>query len=455
MDAALGLQSLGHTVDVYTSHHDPGHCFEETRDGTLSVKHVVPPFPRAIAGMLHILFAHLRQLHLTRYLLRQDAPRYDVFFVDQLSTCVPLLRKFAGTRVVFYCHFPDQLLANGEFVEDPKRRKRGSVLKRLYRIPMDMLEEWTTGQADVILANSNFTARVFKTQFPSIHKDTRVVHPGINLGAYDAPVDPSDLDIAALQSDRPTFVSLNRFETKKNVALAIAAFAQFLAANPATPCCRLVIAGGYDPRVEDNVATLTSLTALATRHGLTYTVTSPDPSVIPPSTSHTPSADPDILFLLNFTLPQRTALLRAPRARGLLYTPANEHFGIIPCEAMYCGLPVLARDSGGPTETVVDVACGEGVTGWLRPGDAAVWAGVLGEMARMHEGERTRMAEAARARVAALFGMDAMARSMEGALRDAVAMGELRPASWDSWAMVALMLFGFLLAYAVGPWVLP
>lgn len=33
VDAALGLQKLGHSVDVYTSHHDPNHCFEETRDG--------------------------------------------------------------------------------------------------------------------------------------------------------------------------------------------------------------------------------------------------------------------------------------------------------------------------------------------------------------------------------------------------------------------------------------
>ncbi|KAF9494127.1 hypothetical protein BDN71DRAFT_1507848 [Pleurotus eryngii] len=33
VDAALGLQNLGHCVDVYTSHHDPTHCFEETRDG--------------------------------------------------------------------------------------------------------------------------------------------------------------------------------------------------------------------------------------------------------------------------------------------------------------------------------------------------------------------------------------------------------------------------------------
>lgn len=34
VDAALGLQNLGHSVDIYTSHHDPNHCFDETRDGT-------------------------------------------------------------------------------------------------------------------------------------------------------------------------------------------------------------------------------------------------------------------------------------------------------------------------------------------------------------------------------------------------------------------------------------
>ena len=33
VDAALGLQKLGHKVDIYTSHHDPSHCFEETRNG--------------------------------------------------------------------------------------------------------------------------------------------------------------------------------------------------------------------------------------------------------------------------------------------------------------------------------------------------------------------------------------------------------------------------------------
>jgi alpha-1,3/alpha-1,6-mannosyltransferase len=33
VDAALGLKTLGHSVDIYTSHHDPKHCFDETIDG--------------------------------------------------------------------------------------------------------------------------------------------------------------------------------------------------------------------------------------------------------------------------------------------------------------------------------------------------------------------------------------------------------------------------------------
>jgi alpha-1,3/alpha-1,6-mannosyltransferase len=42
VDAALGLQKLGHSVDIYTSYHDPGHCFEETRDGEGILCHLVP-----------------------------------------------------------------------------------------------------------------------------------------------------------------------------------------------------------------------------------------------------------------------------------------------------------------------------------------------------------------------------------------------------------------------------
>jgi glycosyltransferase involved in cell wall biosynthesis len=50
---------------------------------------------------------------------------------------------------------------------------------------------------------------------------------------------------------------------------------------------------------------------------------------------------------------------------------AGEHFGIVPIEAMYCQLPVVAVNDGGPTETVVD-----GLTGFLCDPDPESFAEV-------------------------------------------------------------------------------
>jgi len=36
IDAAVGLQARGHKVTIFTSHCDPGHCFDEARDGKSS-----------------------------------------------------------------------------------------------------------------------------------------------------------------------------------------------------------------------------------------------------------------------------------------------------------------------------------------------------------------------------------------------------------------------------------
>lgn len=49
-------------------------------------------------------------------------------------------------QVLFYCHFPDLLLA-----------KRRSALHRAYRAPLDAIEEYTTGRADCVAVNSRFT----------------------------------------------------------------------------------------------------------------------------------------------------------------------------------------------------------------------------------------------------------------------------------------------------------
>jgi hypothetical protein len=140
--------------------------------GALNVTHVRSPFflPRSLFGLFHILFAHLQRLYLMLHLLFM-ARRCDTYIVDQLSTCIPSIRVFLGSRVVFYCHSPDKLLANGEYIDNDRRQELGfarrrGFLKRIYRFPMDYWEGLTTSQADLLLANSEFTAKVVLFHFP-------------------------------------------------------------------------------------------------------------------------------------------------------------------------------------------------------------------------------------------------------------------------------------------------
>ena len=96
-----------------------------------------------------------------------------------------------------------------------------------------------------------------------------------------------------------------------------------------------------------------SLETLATSLSLTHATTRNLVSAL----SVSPSIS--VLFLLSVPSSLKSSLLNS--ARLLVYTPSNEHFGIVPLEAMLAGVPVLAANSGGPLETVLD-----GETGWLR-----------------------------------------------------------------------------------------
>lgn len=322
VDAAMELASLGHKVHIFTSHHDKNRCFEETLSGVFDITVYGAFLPRHIFYRLHAVCAYWRCMFVALCLLFMW-PSFDVILADQVSVVIPILKLKKSAKVVFYCHFPDLLLA-----------QRTTILRRIYRKPIDFIEEITTGMADLILVNSRFTASTFASTFKNL--DARgikpaVLYPAVNVYQFEKPDDT-----------KLNFLSINRFERKKNIELAISSFAMLHAhevhdhQEVDMNDVSLTVAGGFDDRLRENVEYLEELKKLAEREGVSQRVR----------------------FITSCSTAERNALLG--QCLCVLYTPKDEHFGIVPLEAMAAYKPVIACNSGGPVETVK-----HGVTGFL------------------------------------------------------------------------------------------
>ncbi|MCR6483783.1 glycosyltransferase [Amycolatopsis sp. OK19-0408] len=184
------------------------------------------------------------------------------------------------------------------------------------------LERMIGRQAGRVLATSS--DEVFELAGLGLPRSRISIVPcGVDLGRFspDGPV--------ARRGARHRLVTVGRLVPHKGFGIAITALAQL-------PETELVIAGGpargrpaQDPEVR-------RLRELADRLGVGDRVRWPGP-------------------VSREDLP---ALLRS--ADAVVCTPWYEPFGIVPLEAMACGVPVVAAAVGGLTDTVVD-----GVTGLL------------------------------------------------------------------------------------------
>lgn len=175
VDAAMELSSHGHDVHIFTSHHDRNRCFEETVSGIFPVTVYGDFLPRHIFYRLHAVCAYLRCIFVALCVLIMW-PSFDVILADQVSIVIPFLKLKNSIKVVFYCHFPDLLLA-----------KHTTLLRKIYRTPIDFVEEKTTGMADLILVNSKFTASTFASTFK--HLDAggvrpSVLYPAVNVDQF-------------------------------------------------------------------------------------------------------------------------------------------------------------------------------------------------------------------------------------------------------------------------------
>ncbi len=132
-------------------------------------------------------------------------------------------------------------------------------------------------------------------------------------------------------------LSINRFERKKWLPLALRCLAELQRAAPAgAPPLHLVLAGGFDPRLEENVAHLAELRAEAAALGVGHAVT----------------------FVPSFRDEQKAALLAA--ATLVLYTPQARH----QCATADCAL--RSRSDGASCLLCSPARHRMSTSGWCR-----------------------------------------------------------------------------------------
>lgn len=368
VDAAIALQSVNNNnITIFTSHCDRSHCFEEVKNGLLDVQVYGDFLPTNLNGKFKIVFAFLRQLYLTLQLIISfKIFKYDILILDQLSYCIPLLHLFCwNTKILFYCHFPDKLLAS-----------HTSLIRSIYRFLFDSIEEVSTSYADQIVVNSNFTKSIVRKTFKILNNKTLdVVYPCVSTDESSFNPSKNSLDlIDRLLNKNSYFLSINRYERKKNIDLSIESFSSYIS-KTSNKSQSLIIAGGYDINVSENTEYLNELKIKCDKLNLSYIVLD-NKEILNIENSTKNEKIPNVFFLTSISTDLKNALIS--KCDLLLYTPTNEHFGIVPLEAMRMGKLVLADNSGGPLETIIDFSNNKNsYTGFTIKSEPLEWEKVL------------------------------------------------------------------------------
>jgi alpha-1,3/alpha-1,6-mannosyltransferase len=395
--------SVQHPVDIHlvTSYCNPNHCFALLHPFTGSLyqylnvwgswipPHIIADKGKAIMSTIRLLYLAIRIVH------HPVLSKADLIVLDVLPTPLWIFRYFCPlASLLFYCHFPDQLLI---------RRARNDhnsfmdVMFTLYRKLLNAIEEQSMMLADTIVVNSKFTQQTVRQTFRSLHDHPLpVLYPALEIP-------PSVDDAHVFEKQSNLVVSLNRFERKKNLGLLVEAMAWIQQQHPklSTPSSvHLVIAGGYDKLNVENVEYRIELQQLANKLNV------------------------QVDFRQSISDADRTQLLHS--ATMVVYTPTNEHFGIVPLEAMYAGTPVIACNSGGPIETIV-----HGETGFLCESTPESFGTSIAELL-LHPDRARRMGQVGHEHVLKKFSPQHMQREWQRLVYQTVELSKQRRLRYEN-----------------------
>jgi D-inositol-3-phosphate glycosyltransferase len=375
---AMAMADRGHTVEVFTRRDSPGlPAVVELHPG-VDVVHVpagparpigkdsLPPYMPAFGSWLARRWRASRPEH------RPDVVHAHFWMSGTAAvrararTGIPVVQTFHALGVV-------------------KRRHQGdadtSPPERLLR------EEHLARSVDAVIATCSDEVRELLSLGACLEK-LNIAPCGVDLKAFRQRPSPR-----VLSMERPLrrILSIGRLVERKGVRTLIEAL-------PMIPGAELVVAGGPDERALGADPHVVSLRAAATEHGV---------------------AD-RVRFIGRVARADVPALMRS--ADVVACVPWYEPFGIVPLEAMACGVPVVGAAVGGLLDSVVHE-----VTGLLvPPQDAAATAAALRTLLE-DDDLRRRLGSAAADHVARRFGWPRVA-----ALTDAVYARIAAPSSAPS-----------------------
>ncbi|MFJ6213468.1 glycosyltransferase [Streptomyces sp. NPDC092296] len=359
---ASALADLGHEITVHTRRDAPALADDVPLRAGVTVHHVPAGPARAVPKDDLLPYMHAFGEHLART-WAADPPHlvHAHFWMSGLAALrgtreldVPVVQTFHALGAVKRRH-------QGAADTSPARRVAleqtvGRMCRRIIATCRDEVDELAA---------------------MGLPRDRATVVPcGIDPARFtpDGPI--------ARRTGRPRLLQVGRLVPRKGVATAITALARI-------PGAELLVAGGPPADRLDTDPEARRLTALARDTGVA-----------------------DRLRLLGSVPPaELPALLRS--ADLVLCPPDYEPFGIVPLEAMGCGVPVVASAVGGHLDTVADRGTGRLVP----PGDPDALASAAVELLATPR-VRAAYGAAGRRRVLARYSWEGVAAATEAVYRE-------------------------------------
>ncbi len=355
---ARELRKLGHTVDVYGVRVNP--IFKEVKQlSNFSSSRV---FRNAAIDFLAIHFLGLGFLRI----LKKE--QYDIINPHHYpAPFISVLLKrlgFTRAKIVWMCHEPMRLLYDKDKSHWGISKFGGEIIDR-FLCPFRWIDKWSIKNIDAILSNS----KNIQVRAKEIYgRDPVIVNPGIDPQIFD----PGRVDAGNYATKERCLLAIGRLRTKKNFDFLLRVFRKVVDIYPSATL-RIV---GQGPEGE-NLIRLIQYLKLQKQVALL-------PNVI------------------------QSDLVKLYKACDLFVHPAkDEPWGLVITEAMAMAKPVVAINSSGPKEIIIN-----GQTGYLVDFSHDEFAAKIVELLDSPP-KACRMGEEGRKRVLSNFTWEKSAQKIE------------------------------------------